>query len=524
MTTARKVTLLALMWLIFVNPGSITNLDTERRLNMSHAWWTRTEESFPGNKVVININERNYIPYDLGQPMLMLPGDWLGEKLGQNFEQEQERQYFREAVVSFLIFVPINLLAVLTCFQFLQLFGYNQRVAGLSSIVWLLGTSVLFYSSFHQQNNQILLFVLISYQAALAYATKDDKYLGILSGISLGIAFLIRVTSILHAVSVVVFLIGCVFKRRRLKPVFKAFCLWMTGFIPFLFLERLLTYVRYGDWMANSASLHLQIYSQASSLGDPNAIVEGTNKGFSFLGLLTKVQPDALLAPLFSPEKSIFLYDPLTLPCLVALVICWRFLSRYIKWYTIAVIIGFLLHTYIYSWTSNWITDGVWGARYHITSVHLMLVPLIPLLIRSAIKQAKKARPLAQQALRWITMTIIAIAILIQFASIGLHFSLEATQQTLGIGSRFHLVQRLDNIVFKIRSGDRANLKITGVEDNETKADLKDKMRWDLLPFLYQNDLKKNSYLNKFFLLLLVTWSFIFIFNTIATIQFFFKQ
>jgi len=524
MTTARTVTLLALMWLVLVNPGSITNLDTERRLNMSHAWWTRTEESFPGNKVVININERNYIPYDLGQPMLMLPGDWLAEKLSQNFKLEQERQYFREAVVSFLIFVPLNLLAVLTCFQFLQLLGYDQRVAGLSSIVWLLGTSVLFYSSFHQQNNQILLFVLTSYQAALAYAIKDNKYLATLSGISLGIAFLIRVTSILHAVSLVVFLSGCVFKRRKFKSVFQALWWWMTGFIPLVFLERLLTYIRYGDWTANSASLHLQIYSQASSLSDPNTIVEGINKGFSFLGLLTKVKPEALVAPLFSPEKSIFLYDPLMLPCLIVLIICWKFLSRYIKLYAIAVFIGFLLHTYIYSWTSNWITDGVWGARYHITSVHLMLVPLIPLLIRSAIKQAKKVRHPTQLALRWVTRIIIAIAILIQFASISLHFSLEATQQTLGIGSRFHLVQRLDNIMSKIRTGDRANLKIPGVKDSATEADLKDKMRWDLLPFLYQNDLKDNSDLNKFLPLSSIIWGLIFIFNTFITVRFFFEQ
>ncbi len=215
MKTAQKVTVIALLWLMFVNPGSITNLDTERRLNMSHAWWTGTEESFPGNKVVININGKNYIPYDLGQSMLMLPGDWLGDKLGQNLDNEKERQYFREAVVSFLIFLPINLLAVLTCFKFLQLIGYSERIAGLSSIVWLLGTSVLFYSSFHQQNNQILLFVLIGYQAALAYIIKNKKFLAILSGASLGIAFLIRITSILYAVSVLIFLIGCVFSKRN---------------------------------------------------------------------------------------------------------------------------------------------------------------------------------------------------------------------------------------------------------------------------------------------------------------------
>ncbi len=527
MTTARKITLLALLWLIFVNPGSITNLDTERRLNMSHAWWTRTEESFPGNKVVIKINGKNYIPYDLGQSMLMLPGDWLGDKLGQDLDNKKERQYFREAVVSFLIFVPINLLAVITCFKFLQLVGYSERIAGLSSIVWLLGTSVLFYSSFHQQNNQILLFVLISYQAALAYVLKEKKSLAILSGASLGIAFLIRITSILYAVSVLIFLIGCVFSKRKLKSsffkAFKALTLWMTGLIPFILLERILTYIRYGDWTATSTSLHLQIYSKASSLSDPNAIVEGANKGFSFLKLLTKVQPEALLAPLFSPEKSIFLYDPLVLPCLILFFVCQRFLSQYIKLYVTTVIIGFLLHIYIYSWTSNWITDGVWGARYHITSVHLLLIPLIPLLVRGAVKQVKKTTNLYQLALRWIARIIIVIAILIQFASISLHFSLEATQQTLGVGSRFHIVQRFDNIFAKINRANQNSLYLPKIKNSADKTALKNKLRWDFLPFLYQNDLKNDSSLNKFMPVLFGVWALIFLLAAIATAWMFFE-
>lgn len=216
MTIKGKVALLALIWLILVNPGSVTNFDTERRLQMAHAWWTGTEENLPGNKVVININGKNYIPYDLGQSMLMLPGDWLGDKLGQNFDTEAQRQYIREAVVSFLVFVPLNLLTVLICFQFLQLLGYSEKVAGLSGLVWLLGTSVLFYSSFHQQNNQVLLFVLLGYQAALTYIIKHQKFLAILSGVSLGVAFLIRITSILYAVGLLVFIVGCAVKKEAL--------------------------------------------------------------------------------------------------------------------------------------------------------------------------------------------------------------------------------------------------------------------------------------------------------------------
>ena len=107
MKTVHQITFIALLWLIFVNPGSISNLDTFRRNYMANAWWTRTEEAIPQDKLVIQVNNRNYIPYDLGQSMLMLPGDLLGTKLSQslNLTDEAESQQFREAVISFLIFL-----------------------------------------------------------------------------------------------------------------------------------------------------------------------------------------------------------------------------------------------------------------------------------------------------------------------------------------------------------------------------------------------------------------------------------
>lgn len=517
MKIARKIIVVALLWLIFVNPGIITSIDTVRRLSMSHAWWTGGEESFPGNKIVIKVNGNNYIPYDLGQSMLMLPGDWLGGQLGKGIDNELVRQHFREAVVSFSIFVPINLLVVLTCFRFLRLLNYSERVAGLSSIIWLIGTSVLFYSSFHQQNNQILLFVLVSYQMALAYVIKAKKTRAILSGASLGIAFLIRITSVLYIASVLIFLIGCVVseeKTKSLSEVFKSLLLWTTGFLPVVFLERLLNYARYGSWSATTISLHLQIYAKADTLVEPSAVVEGANRGFPFLRLLTKVQPEALLAPFISPEKSIFLYDPLILPCLILLIICWKFLSQHIRWYLIAATVGFLLHLYIYSWTSEWIKHGSWGARYHITSIHLLLVPLIPLLVRGAIQQIEKSKNQLQKALTWIARTIIILAIVIQFSSITIDGAVEAYQQRLGVGSRLRLVQRFKNIASLLNSRQSSfDFSEVGVPPEAAilQKRIENRSGWNILPFLYKSKLAPNSSLNKFIPPLLAIWGLILI-------------
>ena len=531
MKIAHKIAIVALLWLIFVNPGTITSIDTVRRISMSHAWWTGTEEGFPGNKIVVNVKGKNYIPYDLGQSMLMLPGDWLGEQLGKGINDKLIKEHFREVVISFLIFLPINILAVLTCFQFLRLLNYSEKVAGLSSLVWLIGTSILFYCSFHQQNNQILLFVLLSYQAALIYIIKQKQHWAILSGAALGFAFIIRITNILYVASILTFLVGYIVVSQR-KPdavarSFRSTLLWMSGFVPFVLLERVLTYIRYGSWRATTVSLHLQIYDKAGALiNSADTVVEGTTKSFPFLKLLTKVKLEALFAPFFSPEKSIFLYDPLTLPCLILLIICWGYLSEYIKWYAIAAIIGFLLHIYIYSWGTEWINQGAWAARYHITSIHLLLIPLIPLLIQGAIEQIDRRKNLFKKALIIGSRAIIVLAVCIQLSSIAIDGAVEAYQQEIGIGSSLRIVQRLKNIsALSIDGSVESQVnKILPTQDAERisfiKSQIEGRDGWNVLPFIYQKRLG-NSPLNKLIPLLIVLWGLVLLAAIITTVRMF---
>ena len=288
----------------------------------------------------------------------------------------------------------------------------------------------------------------------------------------------------------------------------------MIGFIPFVLIERILTYSRYGSWTATSTSLHMQIFSKADTLIGANDVVLGDNEGFSFLSLLTQVQPEGLLAPLFSPEKSIFLYDPLLLPCLIVLFVCWRFLSLEIKWYAIAGIANFFLHLYIYSWTSEWIRQGQWGARYHITSVHLLLVPLIPLLIRGAIKIKKNAK-LTQKIISWFARLAIALAVLLQFFSILLPFDLERMQQEIGVGSRFRIVQRVNNVFTLLDETPKSIVQISPILDSNQN------INWEFLPFRLQNRSNENSPLNKLLPILFILWGLIFILAVTATVWMF---
>ena len=124
----------------------------------------------------------------------MLPADWLGTKLHNIFPQ-QDSEYLRRMVVNWLVFVPLNVAAVVACFWLLRLFEFQERIAGLASITWLLSTTVLHYAQVSQQNNQVLLFVTLGYAAALACVRGRHYLFAVLSGLALGTALLIRQTS-----------------------------------------------------------------------------------------------------------------------------------------------------------------------------------------------------------------------------------------------------------------------------------------------------------------------------------------
>ncbi|HBE19899.1 MAG TPA: hypothetical protein DDW51_20355, partial [Cyanobacteria bacterium UBA11367] len=54
--------------------------------------------------------------------------------------------------------------------------------------------------------------------------------------------------------------------------------------------------------------------------------------------------------------------------------------------------------------------DAAWGARYHITSVHLLLIPLVALLIQRIL--------FVKGFTQWLMRGLIGLAIMIQIASV----------------------------------------------------------------------------------------------------------
>lgn len=364
----------------------------------------------------------------------MFPGDWLGTQLHQWFPGIPSKD-LRDLVVNFLIFIPLNVAAVVSCFWLLRLFDFDERIAGLTTLTWLLGTTVLHYAQVHQHNNQVLLFVIIGYAAALSYVLHKQPRFALISGLALGGTVLIRITSTIHALTVLLFLVGCLAYQSRDKlKVLRGVGLWIVGFIPFALLGRILDYIRYGSFLATGKSIEQQQLTNDpmwTSLPDLPANYPLINEPHV-----------GILGPLFSPAKSIFLYDPLLLPCLILGIVLWKKLSPFMQWYLVTGVLNLSLHLVAYSRFVFWHGDWAWGARYHVTSVHLLLIPLLALFIQ---------RLLSARDLRaWLMRGVVAIAIIVQIASVTMPMNLEIYQKNLGVpGTRFdfRLGQRLINIV-----------------------------------------------------------------------------
>lgn len=465
---------------------------------MAHAWWTGTEEVqvAPGvtPKVrgdirfgVVGAEGDRLIGYETGQSFLMLPADWLGTQLHQLWPVVPEKT-LRQWSVNLLTFIPINIGVVLAAFWLLRLFQFEEGVAALASLTLLLGTTVLHYAQVHQHNNQLLLLTTLGYATAVAYVQnnpglREKAFWLLIGGAALGMAVFIRVTSMIHVLTVGLFLVGAVaYQSRQLGAVARSVGLWLIGFMPVVLVSRYVDFLRYGSFFASGKSIEkLQLATDPMWAGLPQLAA-----GYP----LVNDPQVGILGPLLSPSKSIFLYDPLLLPCLLLGIFCWRKISPLIRWYLITAALNLGLHLAAYSRFVFWHGDSAWGARYHVTSVHLLLIPLLAVFIRELL--------LSRNVRRQVFRGILVVALLTQLASVAMPANLEIFQKKVGMpGTRFdiRLGQRMVNIACYVKQ-DLTELCID--QNPDKKAYVEDFNHLSFLPFDYSDsssDLSKPSIL-----------------------------
>jgi hypothetical protein len=181
------------------------------------------------------------------------------------------------------------------------------------------------------------------------------------------------------------------------------------------------------------------------------------------------------LGALFTPEKSIFLFDPLLLLTLLVVFLGWRRFGPEVKAYLVAV--SMLLLTYIsfYARYTVWSGDSAWGDRYVSSAAELVAFISVPLLLRHRTEFGRAA---------WTAgVGLIAIAASVQAASVAFWLSLEIYQMTTLGHPTFVVGLRFKNIVaFAL-----GKMESWGLTNSDMLTDPWDYVKittWNFLPFV----------------------------------------
>jgi hypothetical protein len=423
---------LSLIFSMLICSGLAT--DTAKRYQMTRAIWTGELPVEPAdlinNQFSLGVNGVPQYPYNIGQSIFMLPGDIITTtglklvKVSSNVEP-----ILRNYLVALLTFPLISALVILLGYNILLELGFKLKAAVLGALSLLFASTFLHHTQTHQENSLIMLLIFVGMYYHLRWLKQGHwLYLVIASGF-VGFLIEVRITNIASIIGETIFIGLAILWRkepeqgyRRRFTIFLIAQLAGTGL--FFFLERAYNFRRFGSWTSTFLS-------------------EWINQGFLNESWTEYPRLLSVWNVLFSPERSLFVYDPLLI-VLIVIVLLRHFQieiggNHYRASYLIAGIV--MLAGYLMGY-SNWIgwTGGIgWGARYHVPAVHFLILLAVPLVLEYSAH--------LKRVWRWLLFALVFLAGLVNVISLFLVVSYEMVQHFCLNGTNFYVWQRLVNLV-----------------------------------------------------------------------------
>jgi hypothetical protein len=178
---------------------------------------------------------------------------------------------------------------------------------------------------------------------------------------------------------------------------------------------------------------------------------------------------------LFSPEKSIFLFDPLLVLLIILAVIAWKRFRPEIKAYVITSAALLLAYLSFYARYTVWSGDFAWGDRYVSTAVQLAAMLAVPLLM--------ELRQFLGKIVWYAGLAILGLSTVIQIASLAFWLPLEIYQMESLARPVFVIGLRFRNII-AFASGNMAAWGLDTPAMHEDPWDYVHITTWNFLPFL----------------------------------------
>jgi hypothetical protein len=476
-----------------VQSGELGSADTQHRLQSTHSFWTSEPPVFPQEFPEFGVHGRGgrlESWYGIGQSLLMLPPDILGtyvERIPLFTNYNGNDPSVRNIIVSYTTNIFLIVMTALVCFRFLRQLDFTTDHAAVGVLVLLCATTHLHYTQNMMENNYIFLLTLTGLSYQYEWIRNGSRRALLIGSGALGLNLLTRLTTGMDLLAAGFFvLLTLWFERLRGRAFWERCLTYLRTAVPvavfFLLIDRLYQYHRFGSFF----NTYLGVVAREMKARNPTLPASypfDTPFHVGFFGAL------------FSPEKSIFLFDPLLILMILLAAVLWNRFSPALKAY--ALVMGALLLAYIcfYARYTFWSGDTAWGDRYVSTTVELVALLAIPLLLRH---RAQVGR------LLWFGgLGLLGVSAIIQAASVCFWCSLERYQMvTLGHPT-FVVGLRLENIAaFALGKMDAWHL--TNQAMKEDPWDYVHITTWNFLPFLLQRSGEAPEWVVK---ATLVAWS-----------------
>jgi hypothetical protein len=401
-----------------VQSGELGSADTMYRLQVAHSFWTSDPPVFPNQYPEFGVHGRGgklYDWYGIGQPLLLLPFDVVGTgiaKLPIFADYDDSDPTVRDIFISFTVNALINILTALICFRFLASLGFDLRQSAAGVLALLFCTTHLHYTQNMMENNYILLLTLIGFTCQYQWLDQGSKRALAIGSAALGLNLLTRLTTVLDLIAAALFLLVCLYARRARRGEY-----WsrlvdyvrVSGpiYLIFIFCDRLYQFHRFGNW----TTTYVKYFALERRLENPNLPLNYP---------WTTTFKAGFLGPLISPEKSIFLFDPLIVLTIVVCIAGWKRFAPEVRAFLVSVFLLILGYICLYARYYEWSGNFAWGDRYVSSAVEMAAFISVPLLLRYRTQLGKVA---------WsVGMFLIAASLAIQLASLAFWLPLEIYQ------------------------------------------------------------------------------------------------
>jgi hypothetical protein len=455
-----------------VQSGELGTADTMHRLQATHWLWTPEPQVFPNEYPEFGLHGRGgqlYGWYGIGQSLLMLPADLAGTWIARwkIFSGYSDDPAVRSIVVSYSTSILVNVLTVLVGFRLLRQLRFTVRESVLGLLALLFCTTHLHYTQNLMENNYIMLLTLAGFSFQYEWLRTGSRRALLVGCAAPGLNLLTRLTTGLDLMAAGIFILLVLWSEGvRGRELWKRFVEYCKVAAPvyafFVLIDRLYQFYRFGSF----TNTYVSLFAKEQRLQDPTLPANFPWSTPFFEGVL---------GPLFKPEKSIFLFDPMLVLAIVLLVILWKRLSPEVRAYGLTSLLLVLGYICFYAKYTYWAGDFAWGDRYVSTSVEMAALLAVPLLLRYRADVGA-----------WIWragIVLIGVSLVIQLASLAFWLPLEIYQmETLGHPT-FVIALRFKNIAaFAL-----GKMDAWGLNNESMTQDAWDYVHittWNFLPFL----------------------------------------